>query len=473
MANVLIIDNNKVFCNMLCTGAKQMEHKVSCTHIIREGLTAVRSESFDVVFLGVRLPDGNGLDVLPKILEAPSSPEVIIISDSGDPDEAELAIKSGAWDYISRPSSENAIVLPLVRALQYRGKKVRVEPALTLKKETFEGIVGNSQQIKGCLEVVAQAADSDATVLITGETGTGKELFAWAIHNNSARADNNFVVVDCAALPETLVESTLFGHERGAFTGAEKGRDGLITQANMGTLFLDEVGELPYSVQKTFLRVLEEQCFRPVGGRREIESDFRLIAASNRDLDDMTRGRLFRKDLLFRLRSFMIELPPLRERTEDIEDLVRHHAVQLCKEYGLRRKEFSPEFFDVLLSGYDWPGNVRELVNALEKAIISARHEPMLFPRHLPTDIRAKMARTSFVEKDIGTQRLKGRSYSKKTLPGLQKLREAAVAEVERSYLTKLISLTRGNIKEACRISGLSRSRLYELLKKHHVSTSG
>ena len=458
---------------MLCAGAKQMKHKVRCTHILREGLMAVRSESFDVVFLGVRMPDGNGLDVLPKILETPSSPEVIIISDSGDPDEAELAIKSGAWDYISRPSSENAIGLSLVRALQYRGKKVRIEPSLTLKKETFEGIVGKSQQIKGCLEVVAQAADSDATVLITGETGTGKELFAWAIHNNSARADKNFVVVDCAALPETLVESTLFGHERGAFTGAEKGRDGLITQADGGTLFLDEVGELPYSVQKTFLRVLEEQRFRPVGGRREIESDFRLIAASNRNLDDMTRGRLFRKDLLFRLRSFMIELPPLRERTEDIEDLVRHHAAQLCREYGLQRKEFSPEFFDVLLSGYDWPGNVRELVNALERAIISARHEPMLFPRHLPTDIRAKMARTSVVEEDIGTRKLKERRYSKETLPGLQELREAAVAEVEKSYLTRLMSLTRGNIKEACRISGLSRSRLYELLKKHHVSTSG
>ena len=473
MANVLIIDDNKVFCDMLHGVAKQMEHEVRCSHILREGLMAVRSRSFDVVFLSARMPDGNGLDALPKILQTPPSPEVIIISDSGDPDEAELAIKSGAWDYINRPSSEKAIALPLVRALQYRAKKVPVEPSVSLKKETFEGIVGNSPQIKACLEVVAQAADSDTTVLITGETGTGKELFAWAIHNNSARADKNFVVVDCAALPETLVESTLFGHERGAFTGAEKGRDGLITQADRGTLFLDEVGELPFSIQKTFLRVLEELRFRPVGGRGEIKSDFRLIVASNRDLDDMAHRNLFRKDLLFRLRSFTIELPPLRERSEDIEAIVNHHAAQLCRDYGLEKKGFSPEFFDVLLSGYDWPGNVRELVNALERAIVSARHEPMLFPRHLPTDIRAKMARTSVGDEDAETRKPKGSAYSKEILPGLQELREAAIAEVEQNYLRELMSLTRGNIKEACRISGLSRSRLYELLKKHHVSTSG
>ena len=472
MANVLIIDDNKAFCDVLYRAAKRMEHEVRCSHILREGLMATRSGSFDVVFISARMPDGQGLDVLPEILQTPSCPEVILISDSGSPDEAELAIKSGAWDYINRPSSEQGIALPLVRALQYRAKKVPVELSVSLKKETFEDIVGSSPQTKACLEVVAQAADSDAGVLITGETGTGKELFAWAIHNNSARAGKNFVVVDCAALPETLVESTLFGHERGAFTGAEKGRDGLIKQADGGTLFLDEVGELPFSVQKTFLRVLEEQRFRPVGGGREIESDFRLITASNRDLDDMERRKLFRKDLLFRLRSFMIELPPLRERAEDIEAIARHRAAQLCQDYGLEKKGFSPEFFEVLLSEYNWPGNVRELVNALERAIVSARHEPMLFPRHLPTDIRAKMARTSVGEEDLGTRKTKGSVYSKEILPGLQELRDAAIVEVEQDYLRKLMVLTRGNMKDACRISGLSRSRLYELIKKHRVSTS-
>lgn len=472
MANVLIIDDNKVFCDMLYGVGKQMEHKVRCAHILRQGLTATRSENFDVVFLSVRMPDGNGLDALPKILQVSSSPEVIIISDAGDPDEAELAIKAGAWDYIDRPSSNKAIILPLVRALQYRAKKAPKNSCATLKKETFEGIVGNSPEIKACLEIVAQASDSEASVMITGETGTGKELFAWAIHNNSPRADRNFVVVDCASLPETLVESTLFGHERGAFTGAEKGRDGLIGQADGGTLFLDEVGELPYSVQKSFLRVLQEHRFRAVGGRREITSDFRLIAASNRNLGSMARHGLFRKDLLFRLRSFTIELPPLRERADDIEVLVRHHTAQLCREYGMELKDFSPEFFSVLDS-YSWPGNVRELVNALERALVAARHEPMLFPKHLPTEIRAKIARKSISDEDIATQRPERRIGSTIPLPKLQEVRETAIAEAEQKYLRKLMSLTGTNMKDACQICGLSRSRLYDLLKKHRISTSG
>jgi two-component system NtrC family response regulator len=470
MANVLIIDDNKTFCHMLQRVAQRMEHDITSAHLLRDGLRAIRSGDFDLVFLGSRMPDGDGLSVLPKILIMPSSPEVIVISDAGNPDEAEQAIKMGAWDYVDRPS-ENAIALPLVRALQYRAKKVPARPGARLKKETFKGIVGSSPEIKACLEIVAQAADSDASVLITGETGTGKELFAWAIHNNSARAEKNFVVVDCAALPETLVESTLFGHERGAYTGAEKGRDGLILQANGGTLFLDEVGELPFSLQKTFLRVLEEHRFRPVGRKQEIGSDFRLIAASNRDLDDMVRRKLFRKDLLFRIRSLTIVLPPLRQRTEDIRGLVEHHVAQLCKEYGIGKKEFSPEFVPAL-AGYDWPGNVRELVKALESAIVSARHEPMVFPKHLPTEIRAKMARTSVGDEEVGTRKRQQVTDRRQTLPRLQALRQAAVAEVEKNYLEELISVTGGKMKEACRLSGLSRSRLYELLKKHHVPTS-
>jgi two-component system NtrC family response regulator len=471
MAHVLIIDDNRVFCELLSRTAAQMGHEVHCFHTLREGLKSARAGVFDIAFLGVRMPDGYGVDVLPKLLKVPSSPEVIMISDTGDPDEAEQAIKAGAWDYIVRPSSAQEITLPLIRALQYRTKRVPKKPSVTLKRETFQGIIGRSPQIRACLEVVAEASDSDASVLITGETGTGKELFAWAIHNNSGRAHKNFVVVDCAALPATLVESTLFGHEKGAFTGAEIGRDGLIKQADGGTLFLDEVGELPLSLQKKFLRVLEEQRFRPVGSRREVESHFRLIAASNRDLNEAARHKLFRKDLLFRLRSFSIDLPPLRDRMEDIGALAEHHMAQVCEEYGLERKEFSPEFFDVL-ARYEWPGNIRELVKALETATVSARDEPMIFPKHLPTEIRARMVRTA-VAKDHGIgQRPRRDTRVNKTLPTLAEVREAAVAEVEQKYLKDLMSVSEGNIRTACRTSGLSRSRLYELLKKHEVSIS-
>jgi two-component system NtrC family response regulator len=465
MAHVLIIDENRNFCELLSRTALQMGHQVHCCHTCEEGLEAAGANLFDVVFLGARMADGHGVDVLPTLLKVPSSPEVIILSDAGDPDEAESAIMAGAWDYIVRPSSAEAVTLPLIRALQYRAKRVPKRPSVTLKSETFQGIIGKSPQIRACLQVVAEASDSDASVLITGETGTGKELFAWAIHNNSSRADKNFVVVDCAALPATLVESTLFGHEKGAFTGAEMGRDGLIKQADRGTLFLDEVGELPLSLQKKFLRVLEEQRFRPVGSRREVESRFRLIAASNQDLHEAARHKLFRKDLLFRLRSFSIELPPLRDRMEDIQDLAKHHMAQVCQEYSLDKKEFSPEFFDVLTS-YHWPGNVRELVKALETAIVSAREEPMLFPKHLPPGIRARVVRRAVAE---GPSQCAWKNGAKRSLPPLGEVREAAVAQVEKRYLRDLMALSRGDIRHACRIAGLSRSRLYELLKRHKI----
>jgi two-component system NtrC family response regulator len=472
MGSVLIVDGDRVFSEMLRDVATGMEHDALCASTIAEGLDAVRLGHFDIVFLGAQMPDGSGLDALPQLLDAGDYPEVIVVSDSGNPDEAELAIKKGAWDYIDRPSSQKQFVLPLVRALQYRAKRAFKEPTTILTKETFEGIVGDSPQIRKCLETLAQAANSDASVLITGETGTGKELFAKAIHENSPRAAKNFVVVDCAALPDTLVESTLFGHERGAFTGAEKAHVGLIKQADGGTLFLDEVGELTLSVQKNFLRVLEELRFRPVGAKEDERSNFRLIAASNRDLAEAVRSRVFRKDLLFRLRSFSIVLPPVRERRGDIEALVRHYIAQLCNEYGVGEKGFSPEFFEVL-NVYDWPGNVRELVKALETAIVIARDEPILFPKHLPTEIHAKATRALVAEDNGQGQQPRAESSPERPLPQLQVFRQAAVARAEVSYLKNLVSQTKGNIKEACRISGLSRSRLYELLKKYGISTSG
>jgi two-component system NtrC family response regulator len=316
---------------------------------------------------------------------------------------------------------------------------------------------------------VSQVAASEANVLISGETGTGKELFAVAIHRNSRRAAKNFVVVDCAALPETLVESILFGHEKGAYTGADRARDGLVLQADGGTLFLDEVGELPMPMQRTFLRVLQEKRFRPVGGKTEVRSDFRLIAASNRDLDQMVGQNQIREDLLFRLRSFCIELPPLRERKEDIPELLAHYTLELCARFGMEAKEFSPEFL-ALLSEYPWPGNIRELINALERTLITARYERVLFPKHLPTHIRVQLARSSFGEK--GPEEALTKPPSPQPFPSIQAVREKALEETEKKYLRELLSFTKGNIPEACRISGLSRSRIYLLLKKHNLSKS-
>jgi two-component system NtrC family response regulator len=234
-------------------------------------------------------------------------------------------------------------------------------------------------------------------VLITGETGTGKELFAGIIHKNSARSSGNFVVVDCTSLTESLVESTLFGHTKGSFTGAEFDRQGLIKAADGGTLFLDEVGEMPLSIQKVFLRVFQERQFRPVGAIKEQTSNFRLIAATNRDLDEMVEKGQFRNDLLFRINTMRIHLPPLRQRTDDIHELATAKVNELCRKFGLSPKKFGDDFVRTL-SEYSWPGNVRELFNILERAVIDAGGESTLYAMHLPRSLRIQVAKTQILQ---------------------------------------------------------------------------
>lgn len=466
MANVLIIDDDPLLCDVLSRRIDLLGHEATCVSFLKEGVHQAMTHAFDVVFLDVRLPDGNGLDILPTIQQTPSSPEIIIITGMFDPDGAELAIKSGAWDYIEKPSSTSEMLLPFLRALQYREEKW-VKPAVALKRE---GIVGYSPQMTACLDLLAQAASTDVSVLITGETGTGKELFARAIHNNSARANKNFVVVDCTSLPQGLVESILFGHRKGAFTGADRPMEGLIKQADGGTLFLDEVGELPLSVQKNFLRVLQEHKFRPIGSMQEIESHFRLVAATNRDLEAMVAQGQFRSDLLFRLRSLSIQLPPLKERHQDIKDLVFFHMNKLCEKYGTETKGMAPDFLEAVLA-YDWPGNVRELINCLERTLSVAGHAPTLFARHLPPNIRMSLIRSPApraskeAESSVEDSPMQDEN---KQLPLYREFRES----LEVQYLQELIDACEGNIVKATEISGLSRTRIYELLKKHGLAIS-
>ncbi len=467
MANILTIDDDEIFNQMLSDLVRSIGHEVTCAPTLKEGLKEVRSRSFDIVFLDVNLPDGMSLDLLPNIRETISPPEVIIVTGSGDPDGAELAIKNGAWDYIEKASSIEQMLLPLARALQYReAKKNKNSPAAL----NLDQIVGRgSRKMRACIDLLVHAAGSDANVLVDGETGTGKELFANAIHSNSSRAHHNFVVVDCAALPETLIESMLFGHEKGAFTGADKAREGLIRQADGGTLFLDEVGELPFSSQKAFLRVLQERRFRPVGGKQECDSNFRLIAATNRNLDQMVELGQFRKDLLFRLRSIAVELPPLREHKEDIPELVLYYIDKLCRKYGFGTKGFSPEWME-MLGAYHWPGNIRELVYSLERAIAAAHSEPTLFPKHLPEHIRIEVTRSS-IDKKIPAQSRSNEILTpiKKMVP-LKDVRDTAIALTEQQYLHDVMALTKGDIDQACQTSGLSKPRLYALLSKYKIS---
>lgn len=277
MANILIIDDDRELCDTIARIIRQLGHGVHTAYTFSDGLETAKSRHIDVVLLDVRLPDADGLAQLPTIQATPSAPVVIILTGYAGPEGAELAIRGNAWDYIEKPASLDTVTLSLNRALQYRREREAFRKPVRFKRE---GIIGESHQIKTCLDLVAKAAESNANILITGETGTGKELFARAIHANSKRAARNFVVVDCTALPKDLIEGILFGYKKGAYTGADRSEDGLIKHAHQGTLFLDEVGELPLAMQKAFLRVIQERYFRPIGAAEEAHSDFRLVAAT-------------------------------------------------------------------------------------------------------------------------------------------------------------------------------------------------
>jgi two-component system, NtrC family, response regulator len=465
MEKILIIHSDTASCDRISKTVSEMGHDPAIAHSLHDGLLKARSEPFAIVFLEAHLPDGSGLDSIGKIKASGFFPEIIIITGFGNPDEAELAITNGAWDYLEKPVSLDLIKLHIGQIEEFRAEKGLRKPPMALGRKD---IVGSSKRLDASFELLAQAAQSDVNILITGESGTGKELFAKAIHLNSRRAQGNFVIVDCTALPETLVESVLFGHARGSFTGAYVSQEGLVKQADKGTLFLDEIGELPLAIQKTFLRVIQEHTFRPVGGKGEISSDFRLVAATNRSLDEMARQGQFREDLLFRLRSLVIELPPLREWSEDLKELTLHYMGTLCQRFGLEPKRFSPEFWSTI-SGYKWPGNVRELIQALEKALLAAKEEPILYPIHLPTYIRIQVARNGIQKKSAEPESAQNGAAFSSAPTTLKEFHRITVAAAEKQYFRDLMAAVDGNIDEACRISGLSRSRLYALLKKYRL----
>jgi transcriptional regulator with PAS, ATPase and Fis domain len=323
--------------------------------------------------------------------------------------------------------------------------------------------------VQQCLDEVGKAASTDASILVTGETGTGKELFARAIHENSKRASKPFVPVDCGSLTETLIESTLFGHEKGAFTGATHKQEGLILQADGGTLMLDEVGDLPLSMQKALLRTLQERVVRPIGGKKELKVDIRLISATNLSLDQMVKEKLFREDFLYRIRAMEIHLPPLRDRGKDIEEIVLKKIHELSKRYKLEAKAVSDEFLETLSSN-NWPGNIRELLNVLDYALASAGNDPTLVSKHLPPDYRISKLAFEPPVKDKNTQpMIESALKSDGEFPSLNACRE----KLERDYLTRLLETAGGDRKTACRLSDISQARLYALLNKHNLPGFG
>ncbi len=456
MAQILIIDDDREICRFLSRWVEKMGHTAAVAHTLQHGLEECRAGLYDLILLDLEFPEGNGLEILSDLLQSPSAPEVIIVTGTGSVGGAELAFKYGAWDYVQKPVDFHEISLPIARALQYRNEKESARKPIALKRQK---IIGESPAINACLEAVASAAAIDASVLVTGETGTGKELISKAIHENSKRASKPFIPVDCGALPESLVESCLFGHERSAFTGAREKREGLIRQANGGTLYLDEVGDLPLNIQTVLLRTLQERTIRPLGSDREIPVDFRLVAATNRDLDEIVKSKRFRQDLMYRIRAIEIKLPPLRERGSDVEKIAMVKTDELSRLYGYGAKAISSEFLETL-SKYHWPGNIRELINILEHAIAAAGEDTVLYPIHLPSAFRA-----SFLKID-DSQSVS--AIEKITLP-LKEFRR----RTEKKYLIRLLNSVGDSRKEASRVSGISQSRLFELLKKHALSGTG
>ena len=467
LAHILIVDDSEVFCAVTSRVFQEMGHTVDCAFSLREGL-ATLAPAHDVVFLDVDLPDGNGIEALPGFALQPDPPEIIVITASADPEGAADAVGFGAWDYVEKESSLGRLRQTLLGALTHR-KERHHEKALG--KIFREGIVGESPRLMACLERMGRAAATDNNILLTGESGTGKELFARAIHQNSPRRGGPFVVLDGGAIPQHLAESIFFGHAKGSFTGAIKDCAGLLRQATGGTLFLDEVGELPLDIQQRFLRALQERRFRPVGGAVEVESDFRLVAATNKDLGSMVATGEFRSDLLYRLNALEMRLPALRERLTDIPLLVRHFLERERRGQELAGRNISHEFLTAL-SQYNWPGNIRELFNALETAVVNAFGSMTLYPKHLPGYIRQHLARRAVAslrtpphEADAHLAPVSVRSWKEE--------RNAVVDAAARAYFIALLGHVSGDIRQACRISQLSQQHFYAMLKKYDITLRG
>ena len=386
VASILIIHERSDICHLLSPAIESHGHKCHFVSTCEEATQALKSNFFDIAILDIDITEKPDQAVL-SLTKLECRPHVMVITKGCNPDILEQTIRAGAWDVICAPFTHEELGQAINRCLHHRRARMESKTHGTIKRDA---ILGTSLCLEHCLDHIATAAEGNSNVLILGETGTGKELFANAIHENSKRAENSFIVVDCTNIPKNLAESLLFGHERGSFTGAAESRDGLFRQADGGTIFLDEIGDLDIEVQKSLLRVLQERRFRPLSSKKEITSNFRLIAATNRNLEAMVKRGEFRKDLYHRLRTSVIQLPPLRERKEDILPIASYHVRQISVEIGCDEKEISYELHNALTL-YDWPGNVRELINVLHATVQNATGESRLYPQHLPVDIRTKV----------------------------------------------------------------------------------
>ena len=447
-ATVLLVDDDLAFRTVLADELGRLGFEVASAGSGEDGLRAAQREP-QVILLDLQLPGVNGMDVLKRLREAQSSSEVILLTGHGSIDSAIEAIRMGAFDYVVKPCPLDELEVRIQRALERQALRRRatlLERGLT-PPDLSASFMGASPAFREALDVIERVAPNDSTVLITGETGSGKEMAAKLLHGRSPRRSRPFVVVECAALQESLLQSELFGHERGAFTGAEKSKPGLFEVAHGGTIFLDEVGEVSLATQVKLLRVLDTSTFRHVGGTAELHVDVRVVAATNRDLPAMIRQGLFREDLYYRLSTIVLRLPPLRERGSDVELLANHFVGVLNDRHGVR-KQIGGEALGILRR-HQWPGNVRELMHVIEAAT-AVCDGPDIEPRHLPAGLRTAPRPGASPRDATGV-----------ALPTLE--------EVERAHIQAVLRSVDGHRSRAARVLGISERSLYRKLRDYQL----
>ncbi len=450
---VLVVDDEPTILDICQSTLTYRDYEVQVCDRGQKGIDTARQETFDVVLIDLMMYDVGGLDVLREVRSSDAHTVAVMITGQPSIATAVEAIKEGAYDYLPKPFSPDQLLIVVDRALQ---QKRLAEENLLLRKALefrpgFEGIVAKSAAMARVIDVVEKVAESDSSVVIEGETGTGKELVARGLHRNSPRRDGPFLPINCGALPEHLLESELFGHERGAFTGAHTRKPGLLETVERGTVFLDEISVLSSNLQVKLLRVLQERQVRRVEGQELIDIDMRVISATNEDLEEMVADGRFRDDLYYRLNVITISLPPLRERVEDIPLLTDHFLDRVRRGNKKQVEQVSKEALD-LLQSYAWPGNVRELQNVIERAFWLTDSRVIM-----PEDLPAGLCKDGASPPQINT-----------SLPFVEAKR-VYLEPFERRYLTQLLTDCTGNVSLAAERTGMHRSSLQRLLRKHGI----
>lgn len=452
---VLVVDDDEILLDLLSARLEECGFRVTCASSIKDVNTAVRVRNYDYVLLDLFLGDENGLDAIPSIVSQNPYAVVIVMSASGTISLAVDAMERGAQSFVAKSKDASDIVDALMKRVDQTFPKRMLGNTRGETSDAY-GIVGKSQPILSVIQRVEQVGAVDSTVLITGESGTGKELVARAIHLTSARKDQVFEAINCAAIPANLIESELFGHRRGAFTDAKSDRKGLFEICSEGTLFLDEIGELPLALQSKLLRALQEKEVLPLGSSSPITVRTRVVAATNKDLQQEVRNANFRSDLYYRLSVLHLHLPALRERREDIPLLIRHFLKRFNERFD-RTVAMPPHDLEARLCAYPWPGNIRELQNALERGVVLSQDGQLHLEDMIGDSLREEFDGGELDSSGGGDPAMWDAPLSE------------AKKNFERVYLRRLLEVTRGNISEMARLSGRYRTDIYRLMSKYGV----